>query len=230
MNGKYVVKRLSLSQFIFYLFASTIITSKSTSTSSITTTTTRTLTFINTHKYTKKVVTYSNEKSIQISFAMSGIKQKKGSKQSNTSSKDSTSKKKETIDETIENKKTPSLMKRIILFVIFPTCVGGFGLVSAYLVNVESEDSKPVNFDRDFIYPFILALATASVVWYQTNGFTYTKPKPLVTWPKVKRKRKIIRTQRFVDNDDEEDEDEDETKETNTKEMYVKDEIMKKKD
>lgn len=47
----------------------------------------------------------------------------------------------------------------------------------------------------------IVMLVIVVVVGFQTNGFTRSEPKAFIAWPKVKRKRKIVRRRVVVDDD-----------------------------
>jgi len=111
----------------------------------------------------------------------------------------------------------PPLWLRIFLFLIFPTITGSVGLLTSYLKNMDlpfsasgKTEGHEINFDRDFIYPFLLTLALVCVLWYQTRGFASNQVTPIVAWPKVKKRRKVIRTTRIVDDEDSEEENEEE--------------------
>ena len=120
--------------------------------------------------------------------------------------------------------KSPPFLFRLFIFIVLPSLVGSIGLLTAYVMNLSArasngaKEEKEINVDRDFIYPFILTLATVSVLWYQTKGFSTQEAAPLVAWPKVKRKKKIVRRTVVVD-DEEEDDDDDEN--TSTEEMKI---------
>jgi hypothetical protein len=96
---------------------------------------------------------------------------------------------------------------RITLFIGFPFCVGSSGLYMAYLRTVSNPEKK-IDFDNDFIFPFLLALTMVLVVGFQTGGYVSKKAKPLVAWPQVKRRKKVVYKTVIVD-DEEEDEKED---------------------
>lgn len=81
---------------------------------------------------------------------------------------------------------------RFVIFVLFPLCVGCIGLYTGYLESSRKPD-RELNFDTDFIMPFLLALTFVIVVGFQTKGYTKKKIEPLVKWPKIKRK-KVVRT------------------------------------
>ena len=85
-----------------------------------------------------------------------------------------------------------TMFGKFFIFVIFPLCVGVLGLYMAFLETRRNPDKK-LSFDQDFMLPFLLALAMAVVIGFQTGGFTSNKVKPLVAWPKVRRVKKIIR-------------------------------------
>lgn len=44
-------------------------------------------------------------------------------------------------------------------------------------------------------------LVIVVVIGFQTKGFTRSEPKPFIAWPKVKRKRKIVRRRVVVDDE-----------------------------
>ena len=85
---------------------------------------------------------------------------------------------------------------RLALFIILPTIFGFLGLTLAYITQISKNDdddsTTEINFDRDFIFPFILTLMMVIVIGFRTKGFT-EKPPPLVQWPKANRKKKIIK-------------------------------------
>ena len=119
-------------------------------------------------------------------------------------------------------RKLPPLWLRGFLFLIVPSLVGGLGLLTSFLspkiaklfnANTTTVDDNPINFDRDFVYPFMITLLTACVLWYQTKGFTNANPKPVVTWPKVKKNRRVIRRTVVVDEDGNEVEEDEEVEE-----------------
>lgn len=89
---------------------------------------------------------------------------------------------------------------RFVIFVLFPTLVGLGGLYAGYLETLRN-DEKELSVDNDFVMPFLLALAFAVVVAFQTRGFSTKKVEPLVKWPKV-RKKKVIRKVRKEDLDE----------------------------
>ena len=49
-----------------------------------------------------------------------------------------------------------------------------------------------LNIDRDFMYPFMLALCLTMVVFVQTRGFTKDKPEAVLSWPKVKKQKRVV--------------------------------------
>jgi hypothetical protein len=85
----------------------------------------------------------------------------------------------------------PTLMGRIVIFLLFPTLVGVLGLYMGYLGKRDDPD-RDLSFDTDFALPFTLALSMCIVISFQTGGFTSSKPKSLVKWPKVKKRRKVV--------------------------------------
>jgi len=102
--------------------------------------------------------------------------------------------------------KQMTLASRFALFFVFPTFVGGCGLLFSYIQILFPDDDaggtpKKINFDRDFIYPFLMALALVVVVAIQTGGFSSYKAAPLVSWPKVVKKVTVVRKKVYVDDD-----------------------------
>lgn len=95
---------------------------------------------------------------------------------------------------TVRNAKGPGLtfLGKLGLFLGFPFLIGLLGLYSGYASSLR-EPGRKVDFDRDFIMPFLLALAMVVVIGMQTNGFSKKEVDPLVKWPKVKRVKKIVR-------------------------------------
>mmetsp|Transcript_27787 Transcript_27787/g.42046 ORF Transcript_27787/g.42046 Transcript_27787/m.42046 type:complete len:151 (-) Transcript_27787:67-519(-) len=89
---------------------------------------------------------------------------------------------------------------RFFLFLGLPFLVGMLGFYAAYLLSL-FYPGRQVNFDNDFILPFLLTLAMVLVIGFQTGGFTGKKPKALVSWPKVRRKKKIIHKTVIVDDE-----------------------------
>ncbi len=81
---------------------------------------------------------------------------------------------------------------RVALFIILPTLCGFVGLSVSYVKQKSSEGDWLINFDRDFIFPFLLALLMVIIIGFRTKGFTQ-RPAPLIEWPKAKRKKKIIK-------------------------------------
>ena len=93
-----------------------------------------------------------------------------------------------------------SFVARTLIFLAFPLFAGTAGLYVGYLRTIRDPDSK-INFDTDFVFPFLLALALVMVIAFQTKGFSKTEVTPLIQWPKVRRKRRIIRKRIILDDD-----------------------------
>lgn len=89
---------------------------------------------------------------------------------------------------------------RFAIFLLFPTLVGLIGLYMGYLETIRQPERK-LDFDTDFVVPFLLAEAFAMVIAFQTRGFSTKEVEPLVKWPKVRRK-KVIRKVRKEDLDE----------------------------
>lgn len=86
---------------------------------------------------------------------------------------------------------------RLVIFLLFPLLVGLIGLYMGYLESLRKPD-RELNVDTDFVMPFLLALAFAVVIAFQTKGFQTRNVEPLVKWPKVRRK-KVVRKVRKED-------------------------------
>ena len=95
---------------------------------------------------------------------------------------------------------------RFALFIVVPFSVGSFGIFTGYLRSINDPDKK-LDLDSDFIFPTLLTLLMIVVVGFQTDNFQKGKAKPLVMWPKVYRKKKIIHKTVIVDDEEEDDDD-----------------------
>jgi len=93
-----------------------------------------------------------------------------------------------------------SFVAKALLFLCFPLLAGIAGLYIGYLRTIRNPESK-IDFDTDFIFPFLSALALVVVIGIQTRGFTKKKVTPLIQWPTVRRKKKIVRKRIIVDDD-----------------------------
>lgn len=108
-----------------------------------------------------------------------------------------------------------TFLGRIILYLLVPALTGVIGVLAGYLSRMrDAAESggqiKAIDLDRDFFFPFFLALAMVIVVGFQTRGFTTRDVKPVVAWPKVRKKRRITRRVVVVDDDGKEIEQEEE--------------------
>jgi len=109
-----------------------------------------------------------------------------------------------------------SFLARFLIFVFVPSFTGLAGLGISYLQSgrrVENnnndsdseEEVHEVNFDRDFVTPFLLALALVIVLGFQTNGFSMEhdgQRKGAFVWPKARTVQRIRRERVIVDGDD----------------------------
>ena len=103
-----------------------------------------------------------------------------------------------------------SLLARFLIFIFIPSFTGLTGLGVSYLKRVhllgtEGDEPHEVNFDRDFVTPFLLALAFVIVIGFQTSGFSKdagSGRKGAFAWPTTKRVQKIRRERVIVDDDD----------------------------
>lgn len=89
---------------------------------------------------------------------------------------------------------------RVSLFLLLPLMAGSIAFIMSYF-NSQYGDGKEVNFDTDFILPFLLTFVLVTVIMVQTQGFKTTKAKGVVSWPKVIKKKKIIKKTVIVDDD-----------------------------
>ena len=100
-----------------------------------------------------------------------------------------------------------SIFARILIFICVPSITGLSGLGVSYMLSLktpqEGEDEQHiVDFDRDFVTPFLLALAFVVVLGFQTNGFnpqSAANRKGVFVWPSTRRK---VRRERIVVDDD----------------------------
>lgn len=98
--------------------------------------------------------------------------------------------------------KSMTITSRFFLFVLAPTAAGFLGLSASYFNSKFGRDNPgPIDFDRDFILPFLIALVLICVVSIQTQNFASYEAKPLVSWPKVVKKKKVVRKTVLVDDD-----------------------------
>ncbi len=107
------------------------------------------------------------------------------------------------------------LTARLLIFLFIPSFTGLCGLGISYLQTMqnknleEGETPHEVNFDTDFVTPFLLSLAFVIVVGFQTNGFAFgagdARRKGAFVWPKTRTVQKIRRERVIVDDVDEDD-------------------------
>ena len=83
-----------------------------------------------------------------------------------------------------------SFVSRVLIFFVLPLFAGIMGLYTAYLKQYK--DGREIKIEADFGLPFMLALLLAVVIGFQTNGYTSSQTKPVISWPKVKKKQKVI--------------------------------------
>ena len=108
-----------------------------------------------------------------------------------------------------EKHKSMTIISRLMLFFLLPTFVGSAGLLTSHLQNIYGKNPVEMNFDRDFVYPFLVTVVLVVIVSIQTGNFSSYKASPLVSWPKVVKKRKIVRKTVILDDDGNVIEDED---------------------
>ena len=107
-----------------------------------------------------------------------------------------------------QNDETPSntgtkmpLTARLLIFIVIPTFTGVAGLGISYLQSLRlfEGEKHAVNFDTDFVTPFLLALAFVIVIGFQTNGFTGEKRRGAFVWPTTRKVQKVRRERVIVD-------------------------------
>jgi hypothetical protein len=89
------------------------------------------------------------------------------------------------------SKKGLTFLGKLGIFFGFPLAMGTVGLYMAFL-ETRKDMARELSFDQDFVVPFLLALAMAVVIGFQTGGYSSSEVTPLIPWPKVKRVKKII--------------------------------------
>lgn len=95
---------------------------------------------------------------------------------------------------------------RFLIFVFVPSFTGLTGLGISYLQSLRQEELKDgeepheVDFDRDFVTPFLLSMAMVVVLGFQTSGFTTNERKTAIAWPKTRTVQRV-RTERTVVDD-----------------------------
>lgn len=105
-----------------------------------------------------------------------------------------------------------TLVARFLIFGVVPTMTGlaGWGIshlqrYQSKLYQEEGGELHEVDFDRDFVTPFLLAMALVVVLGFQTNGFAMgagdPRRKGAIVWPKARTVQRV-RHQRVVVDDD----------------------------
>lgn len=89
-----------------------------------------------------------------------------------------------------------SWVARIVIFLGFPTAMGFLGLYMAYLETIRNPGEREIDFDTDFIIPFLLALTMCIVIGFQTKGFKTKEIEPVVKWPKIRKKKVVKKVKR----------------------------------
>ena len=96
------------------------------------------------------------------------------------------------------------LIARFLIFVFVPSFTGLVGLGVSYLQTMYDPEKK-VDFDRDFVTPFLLSMAFVIVLGFQTGGFAMgandSRRKGAFSWPKTRTVQKIRRERVIVDDD-----------------------------
>eukprot|EP00986_Skeletonema_menzelii_P009522 scaffold4350_cov131-Skeletonema_menzelii.AAC.2 len=112
-----------------------------------------------------------------------------------------------------------SLKARVTIFILVPFCTGFIGLFSSFLQSTrppatndndttKAAEPHTIDFDRDFVTPFLLGLALVIVIGFQTGGFRYAggmtpmERKFALSWPKARRVKKVRRERVIVEDED----------------------------
>lgn len=94
---------------------------------------------------------------------------------------------------------------RFLIFVFVPTFTGITGLGVSYLQALrndqldEGEEPHEVDFDRDFVTPFLLAMALVIVLGFQTGGFRTRERKAAFAWPTARTVQRVRHERVVVD-------------------------------
>jgi hypothetical protein len=95
------------------------------------------------------------------------------------------------VNQMSEKPKGMSVLGKAAIFLVLPTMTGIVGLYTGYLASLR-DPKREMKFDTDFALPFVLALSMAIVIGFQTQGYTLKKVEPLVAWPKVRKRKRIV--------------------------------------
>lgn len=100
-----------------------------------------------------------------------------------------------------------SLKARFLVFIFVPTITGLTGYFTAYMKAkngkpVDDKEELTVDFDRDFLTPFLLSMALVVVIGFQTRGYSTNERKAAFQWPKTRRVRTVRRERVIVDDDE----------------------------
>ena len=97
---------------------------------------------------------------------------------------------------------------RFLIFVFVPSFTGLCGLGVSYLQSrqepLKGEEPHAVDFDRDFVTPFLLSMALVIVLGFQTNGFSGCgeQRRGAFVWPKARRVQRVRRERVIVEDED----------------------------
>ena len=67
---------------------------------------------------------------------------------------------------------------------------------------IDDKEELTVDFDRDFLTPFLLSMALVVVIGFQTRGYSTNERKAAFQWPKTRRVRTVRRERVIVDDDE----------------------------
>ena len=89
-----------------------------------------------------------------------------------------------------------TILGRLLLFFALPTSLGLFGSILAFFDPENKDKKQKIDFDKDFLFPFVMGVVVVIAVGFQTRGYRKS-PEPLISWPKKVVKKKIVH--KYVD-------------------------------
>jgi hypothetical protein len=84
-----------------------------------------------------------------------------------------------------------TFLGNLAVFFLLPVLAGLMGLYFAFLETYNKPDRK-LSIESDFGLPFMLMLFTSIVVGFRTGGFSSSKVEPIMKFPKIRKKTKVI--------------------------------------
>ena len=94
-----------------------------------------------------------------------------------------------------EDTKKLTTFGRMLLFFVVPF---GCSIFSCAVAYVDPKNNKKIDFDRDFLFPFIMGLVLVISIGFQTRGYR-KDPEPMISWPKKVIKKRVVK--KYVDED-----------------------------